>query len=190
MSFLKRGSSYVLVALNVALAAGCARASISKVRKAETGSLCVQKALVVVEVVENMGNRHILEPLRARLEERGVAAQVIEAGSVTDLREPSISGPIGTYQPQAVLVVDWQKASLWGTALADPSSENRFKLSLYQYTQEHNLVEVWKANMVSRRTFTLDPGIEPQDAEKIAVEIVEELGESKLIPPCEAEQAG
>lgn len=165
---------------------GCMHASVGKVRKADT-KLCVENMVVVVEVVENVGNRHIIEPLRGHLQARGVIGHMVDVQSIVDLRHPSISGAIGEHNPQAVLVVDWVNAGLFGSGgLATmTNSENNFKLSLYEYTAQHNLVEIWKTKLRSARGLTVSTGLEPKEGEEIALEIVEELAKSKLIAPCD-----
>jgi hypothetical protein len=162
----------------------CVRTSTSKVRKAET-TLCAESVVAVVEVVPDVGNRHILEPLRAQFQTRGVRPHVVDVEDITDLRHPNISGPIGTHQPQAVLVVDWMRADLTTIPVAHSGNQNVFKLSLFEYTEQRNLVEVWQSKLHSARTLTAHVGLEPKDGEAIAEQIVEELGKSHLIAPCD-----
>jgi hypothetical protein len=171
----------VIVLGVVAMAVGC-RAHLYKVRQAKT-TLCAKRVAVVVESIESLQTNLLHEPLVRRLGENGAEARVVE-GDVASLRDPRVAATLNDFDADALLVVDVKESMLMYDTFTEQTNLT-YELSLYEYTDSHDLIEVWDAKARTMRRFTADRSVGNHEANVLAQKLAEQIRASHLLWPCE-----
>jgi hypothetical protein len=172
------------------MALGCVRASVRGERAHETAKPCIRTLLVAVEARPKFGTSQLVDRMGEEFDKQWVEAEAFEVQRVDDLRAAEIADRIGHMKPDALLVVSHDSADSNAPAglLFVPAAEDQlqhvFKLSVYEYTPERSLVEVWKAKLD-----TTKPGFSrylgPEQATQVVQEIAAQLADAGLSGKCE-----
>ncbi len=181
---LTRRSGLLLLCLLLPhwVCAACS-ARLYKVRRDEHSTLCARRLLVVVEAIEELEIERLHEPLEAQLSRSGAEVHIVSSAVVYDLRDPSVAEPLSQLSPDALLVIDIEESVL-GILNGIPSTSIEYKLSLYEYTEQRVLVEVWKAGAMTGRRLTVERSLDDVAAQEMAEELSAELDESGMLFPC------
>ncbi len=172
--------------LLVALLGGVAcRAGVHNVRRAKDHELCVQRLLVAVETIEELETPLLHDPLEQQLERQGAEVDVIGSSAIANLRDPSIAGPLVSSGAEALLVIDIQRSTLLTVDFVPSATTIDYKLSLYEFTQARDLVEIWKARAFTKRVFSYNRALESAQAEVMADDVASELEKSGFLWPCQ-----
>ncbi len=143
----------------------------------------MERLLVVVERIDDLNTALLHDPIKAHLRQGGAHVDVVGA-DVHDLRDDSIAGPLLRTEAEALLVVDVTTSMATSYDFIPTGTHLNYKLSLYEFTPQHDLVEVWKARATTLRRMTTDRSLDVEGAEAVAEDLWNELERSGLLWPC------
>jgi hypothetical protein len=147
----------------------------------------MKRALVVVSASPRLDPSRLGRRLRETLLRRELEVSALAIPHDVPLNTPVVAKRIDEFNPDGVLHVVWDESAMvktyaYGIHVGDRQA-SRLHASVYKFTAERNLVEVWKSR-VSAASHEYTDKMALEQAAAISESLVFKLREARIIEGC------